>query len=1324
MVNTPKKIIFILLTLCLLAFAIEPLADSVKPNVAFADDKKDDKKEDDKQSEDFDPTKYETDIQGGVNQNGDTTLNALEGNENDIWTNYAQIMMASAVKEENKKKAKKNEEEKNKTIKDKVTGFVTAPFNKKINGILGSGGVTFEEPFSKMASDSSKIDAGKHSAEQGYEPSGKAGQVTASYLATYNKYGYIDSKSGNSIANGVGAGATKFVRFFAGGIAILGLMMYYLINRMQDFIANTMVSINPYQLFKLSDGDAKMPSNPVTDSLNKVIDFIGFSRELTYAAMGLGITFIVMYYTLKFLVGLRRGSIHGIWGAVKEGCTRLFVIVLMLTFLSSTAYMTGVLLKGIKDKTQIGDNSIVSHLYDSKSMASGTNLSPTGGVSTDKPDAGMDKNYIDKKFDPSLSRKRIADANKNANWILHGTPKTTEGSKNLSYDLVSRYMDAGRFNVNNYIADLRRGKDQTGTGDYLPGIKTYPEDFAKKGEKASRTSLEYSMWSATQNVDKNLRKPDFDKFKPGGTTGVSPGKSTGVIDNSTFSTQSVVLMLQSSFDGENAKLNLYNLGASGEQAGMKSISTIKTEWNAVSLPGDGPIGKFASWLGMISQSVSYSLIGLAVLMAMFTTNLLVGYVLFIKQAFKTLLTGSFNSAMATFLLYAGTTFSTVVATFLPDMFNTFIQSLSAGLADHLKGFIPPSLVEIVSSLFIMYFAWMIGWKWKIQPMNETPVRIMSTILTRTAIAFESRVKELDREGGGTSFKTAAKGVYKEARTKFAEAKEGATRDVSGAIATYSNKTKDSAVGSYMGAVQGAATGAKSGNPLRTFSGGAKGAGVGAKSGYSNATADKKGKDEISSNVSQSIANSPSMAKEYEGSQARKDRKQNKTYDKRAAIRQKALDRMNGAKASDANKFTNKNLSKQLSVPVEDSARENYRHSERKYRTFKASQAAAYATDKNGNPIFKQNELRQLNDADDMEGYTNNLKATSRGNEYALTTESAKTALLNSQFLDENGEVDVEKVEKFEQALDEKQSKGQLTDEDMQQKALIDSAFVSGAQERYIEANNNEMQTAYKTPKNRPNNNSNDSTRYTTNASTEVKKNRGVSTGNKYSVPTTNDGDNIKPGKTYTTASDSSRLTPKTSINANENKTGTNNNTSQTIKKEARETGEDAIITSTTGVDMTSTRSAQGAREQAKEIKNDPVVDTKQNSTPKPKSLDNFSNTKNQQSTHRKTKVEKPNNKPNSSSQPQETTRNKQHPNNKPTHRKTKVEKPNYKPNSSSQPQETTRNKQHPNNKPTHRKTKVEKPNNKPNSSSQPQETTRNKQHPNSKPTIKRNNKKR
>ncbi|QDW97592.1 hypothetical protein DWB88_13685 (plasmid) [Staphylococcus warneri] len=186
-------------------------------------------------------------------------------------------------------------------------------------------------------------------------------------------------------------------------------------------------------------------------------------------------------------------------------------------------------------------------------------------------------------------------------------------------------------------------------------------------------------------------------------------------------------------------------------------------------------------------------------------------------------------------------------------------------------------------------------------------------------------------------------------------------------------------------------------------------------------------------------------------------------DKRASIRDEALDNMNKAKSKDASKYTDKNISKQLSVPVEDNAKGNYLANERKFRTFKANQAAQYATGEDGYPIFGGKELQKMNEAEDMVGYIDAMKDTVNGNDYALNTESAAAALIDTQFIGEDGKVDVEKVNKFEEALDEKQSKGTLSDEDMQQKALIDSAFVNGAKERYATANTSDGESGYTAP---------------------------------------------------------------------------------------------------------------------------------------------------------------------------------------------------------------------------------------------------------------------
>lgn len=1061
--NAIKKLICLILTLCVVIFAVEPfLQTHTQSNIAMAD-KKDDGKDKDKDKDENGATPAkakELNVKSDVGDDGDVTVKENEGNEDDLWTNYAQILMASAVKKQDKKKKK----EENKTITEKVTGFVTAPFNKKINGILGKGGVSLEVPFSKMASISEQIDEGKHG-EKGYKPSGKAGRLTASYLATFSNYGYIETTSGQAIANEISQSFTTFFRLIAGGVATIGIMLVYTLNKVQDWIADFMIGFNPYRLFQLTGvGNIDLPEdNPVVKGMNGVIDWIGFSRKLTYSMMGLGVTTITIYFTLKFLFKLKNGGVRGASNAFKDGLIRIIVAAMMLSFLSLTANLIGNVLKEIKHSTSMNDNTVVKHLYDQHSIASGTNLSPSGGTSTKRPDSSMAENYIDKDFDPSISRSRIAKANKNANWILHDTPKTSEGQRDLSFTLLEKYMKNRNFNVNTYIADLRRGSNQTGTGELLPGVATYGSDFKKDGKNASPKTLEYSMWSATQNVDKEKRNPADKHFKPSGRTGVDPGKETGVLDDSTFSTQSVVLMLQSSFDGSSANFYAYNLGASSEneQQSMKSLSTIKTQWKEVTLPGNGILGHVASWLSLISESISYSIVGLAVLTAMLTTNLLLAYLLFWKQAALTLLTGSINSALATFYLYIGSTTSTVLATYLPDMFVKFITGLSSGAASGLKQFIPASFVEIVVSLGMVFLAWMIGFKWKLKPSGESPVRMITTILSRSAIAFESRVKELDRDGGATSFKQATKGMYNEARTRFAETKDSMAKDVSGAITTFKNKGERSAKGAWFGATQGVATGVKSSKtPIGVVKATSAGAAIGAKSGYNTAKNHNLSGKELSKQVKGDVKNlAAGTGQGLNRNSAKKPRK----LDKRASIRDEALDNMNKAKSKDASKYTDNKISKQLSVPVEDNAKGNYLANERKFRTFKANQAAQYATGDDGYPIFNGKELQKMNESEDMVGYIDAMKNTANGNDYALNTESAAAALIDTQFIGEDGKVDVEKVNKFEKVLDEKQAKGTLSDDDMKQKALIDSAFVNGAKERYASANASSGETSYNAP---------------------------------------------------------------------------------------------------------------------------------------------------------------------------------------------------------------------------------------------------------------------
>lgn len=108
--NAAKRIICLILTLCVVIFAVEPfLQTHTQSNIAMADKKDDDKDKDKDKNENgaTPPKAKELNVKSDVGDDGDVTVKENEGNEDDLWTNYAQILMASAVKKQDKKKKRK-----------------------------------------------------------------------------------------------------------------------------------------------------------------------------------------------------------------------------------------------------------------------------------------------------------------------------------------------------------------------------------------------------------------------------------------------------------------------------------------------------------------------------------------------------------------------------------------------------------------------------------------------------------------------------------------------------------------------------------------------------------------------------------------------------------------------------------------------------------------------------------------------------------------------------------------------------------------------------------------------------------------------------------------------------------------------------------------------------------------------------------------------------------------------------------------------------------------------------------------------------------------
>src|SRR5699024_8274023 len=122
---------------------------------------------------------------------------------------------------------------------------------------------------------------------------------------------------------------------------------------------------------------------------------------------------------------------------------------------------------------------------------------------------------------------------------------------------------------------------------------------------------------------------------------------------------------------------------------------------------------------------------------------------------------------------------------------------------------------------------------------------------------------------------------------------------------------------------------------------------------------------------------------------------------------------------------------------------------------KASDYASQATymDDSGDEQFErkrftQEEVDNLATATNENDFVDKLGDTTNGMGYALDSDNARSILEDTKIVDSSGEIDNQAVEKFQKETDSKFKTGELTDNDLKDKAKLDDAFVMGAKEKY------------------------------------------------------------------------------------------------------------------------------------------------------------------------------------------------------------------------------------------------------------------------------------
>lgn len=678
-----KRFLITLITTVVLAASYMLVSDNIplhSQNVAYADENDEGEKSgDDLQAlidkANKDPKKLSDEekrkIQILVSQrkiqslgNGKYKLGNAAQADSSLWTLYPRILMDSNEKSGDKKKG------------DKGGGIVKGVKNA-IGSFMGDGGISINIPFNKMYSIGVDLDSASKKDAKDNGGNTQAGRQLASFFSTFSHYGYIETVSGNSIAASTDSKIGSAFRFLAGIILIVTLMFYQFFNAIFGWIISFIGKLDFFSLFGYNDPEKlkENASNPLTKAIYGFIQGTGISPAFFHLLILIGFYVICGIFAIRMMRTLSNRAFH--FKQMGDHTRRLivrFLVYFPIPFLvvSLVSGFAGQL-DELTKSNKFNPTPAQQYIINDRKWAASQNLSPNA-LNNNKvpPNVGSEKQHIDGSYAPSSSRNLISDINYESYSRMDGYKD--KNSMKMSLDLISGFMSNNTFNVNTYMADIRQtppsGQDVTKL------YAAYQNTDTLSGKVNSKNYEDY-IWTAkpvsSSNADE--AKPTYKNFKSNAVAGVDGGKQKG----SSFSTQSVALMLQTSFENHAANFYAYNVPPQGLQGQAKNLSTVKTEWREYSLPGEGPIGKFGSFLALVSQSIFQMFIIAAVIHALIFTNFFKTVVLGFRHWLWAAITGSPVHMVIFTVLALTSPLTGFIAYVLPSLFVAFINTLASGI---------------------------------------------------------------------------------------------------------------------------------------------------------------------------------------------------------------------------------------------------------------------------------------------------------------------------------------------------------------------------------------------------------------------------------------------------------------------------------------------------------------------------------------------------------------------------------------------------------------------------------------------------------------------
>lgn len=716
------KRIYRVLILSLLAFAVSfmVITPYINSEVAFAKDE--DKKD---ANQPFEPIKPKEIIVDSEKWSGNKEVDENESDKNmdleddSIWTIYAQFIMQTKIND----KAKKKQKEQKKSWLEKT---VHKAYKGSMGGIIGNGGTYLDIPYNKMYSLGNSVRKDKKEEDS-------VGTQMASFLSTYSHYGYIKTMSGQKAVASSKDSAAGIGRGVFGAFISIALVIYAAINQLLRWFIDALISTNPIALLGIGDSEI-VDKNPISSALHHFFENIGLTSKFwdKLATAGLSIVTIICISLIMWFV--MTGSRHRAAKTLKEWIVRTLGIVVAATLVLYFSSAMGKQVKSLYDNQHIDDNIVMKYIFNTRGWAASSNLSPNGLKNYSFPNAKADSGHIDKDFDPIRSRDLISDIND----TTYSTLYNMDGGK-AGFDLLNTWMGNNNFNVNTYIGDINRGNLPNGDAS-LPAFDNYKLEFGGKNPKDwENSNIEYSMWSATQHIDDELKKVDSKYFKPESTVGVRQQDS--------FSTQSVVLMLQSSFDNKGASFYGYNISPTGLQGKAKNQTTVKTEWKEATLPGDGGIGVAGSYVGLASDAITVIIIGMGVFLALLSLNFFEAFKRIGINLGLVVGMGSPYALMSLFVLSIMFVVSLLVAGMATGVFISLASELAKVMDKVTLGYIPSGFIDMVVSLAKMFFAYIFAIRKPRSGMYPPLKSFVGFPLTSVAFPYDDKVKRMSGKMG-------------------------------------------------------------------------------------------------------------------------------------------------------------------------------------------------------------------------------------------------------------------------------------------------------------------------------------------------------------------------------------------------------------------------------------------------------------------------------------------------------------------------------------------------------------------------------------------------